>query len=469
MYRTWFQVAYIPLCSEHEDGVHRMGLMSKLGYSSGSITAALPQYMIQTYLFFHYTVNLHMNEFWLAAALTLWSIWNALNDPIFGFLSDKTRTRWGRRIPWVAVFAVPLALSTFLVFGPPGDALTLGDFNLFIWLTLAIIFYDTCYTIVVLNWTALFPEMYGSNEERSQVSVLRQIFSIFGLIAGTAAPAILAAALGWPMVGLAIGITSSLFALLSLTGSTEKEEFRKEDTLPIIESMRHTFSNRSFVIFVTYNFCVQYVIAVVIGALPFYATFILGSDVTLLFLLLFLVALPVFFVWNRMNVTRGPRTTSIITMLWVGVALLAMFVAPDLTTTLVIIAIAGAGVGGFMIQPDILIAFAIDADELRTGRRREGAYFGFNAFVMRFAVVVQAWTYALLLYSSGFDETLPTQPPEAVMALRLLVSIIPFLAIVIGAVIISKYPFHGEKLDALQAQIEALHQKDKEGNHTVPS
>ncbi|MFW9918240.1 MAG: MFS transporter [Candidatus Thorarchaeota archaeon] len=433
-----------------------MGLLTKIGYSSGSITAALPQYAIQTYLFFHYAVNLHMNEFWLASALTLWSIWNAVNDPIFGYLSDKTRTRWGRRIPWIAVFAIPLALSTFLVFGPPGDALSIGDFNLFIWLTLSIIFYDTCYTIVVLNWTALFPEMYASNEERSQVSVIRQIFSIFGLIIGTAAPAILAAMIGWPIVGLAIGITSSLFAFLSLSGSREAEEFRKEETLPLLKGMKHTFTNKAFVIFVLYNFCVQYVIAVVIGALPFYATYILGNDVTLLFLMLFLVALPVFFVWNKMNVIKGPRTTSIVTMLWVGVVLLAMMFVPDFTTALIIIAIAGAGVGGFMIQPDILIAFAIDADEVETGKRREGAYFGFNAFIMRFAVVVQAWTYAVLLYSSGFDENLATQPADALFGLRLLVSIIPFIAIVIGAFIISKYPFHGEKLNELQKKIEGL-------------
>ncbi|MFW9931765.1 MAG: MFS transporter [Candidatus Thorarchaeota archaeon] len=433
-----------------------MGLLTKIGYSSGSITAALPQYAIQTYLFFHYAVNLHMNEFWLASALTLWSIWNAVNDPIFGYLSDKTRTRWGRRIPWIAVFAIPLALSTFLVFGPPGDALSIGDFNLFIWLTLSIIFYDTCYTIVVLNWTALFPEMYASNEERSQVSVIRQIFSIFGLIIGTAAPAILAAMIGWPIVGLAIGITSSLFAFLSLLGSREAEEFRKEETLPLLEGMKHTFTNKAFVIFVLYNFCVQYVIAVVIGALPFYATYILGNDVTLLFLMLFLVALPVFFVWNKMNVIKGPRTTSIVTMLWVGVVLLAMMFVPDFTTALIIIAIAGAGVGGFMIQPDILIAFAIDADEVETGKRREGAYFGFNAFIMRFAVVVQAWTYAVLLYSSGFDENLATQPADALFGLRLLVSIIPFIAIVIGAFIISKYPFHGETLNELQKKIEGL-------------
>lgn len=434
-----------------------MNLASKIGYSSGSITAALPQYAIQTYLFFHYAVDLHMDLFWLASALTIWSVWNAVNDPLFGYLSDRTRTRWGRRIPWIAVFAIPLAVSTFLVFGPPGDALTLGNLYLFVWLTLAIVFYDTCYTFVVLNWTALFPEMYATNQERSQVSVMRQIFSIFGLIAGTAAPAVLAATIGWPMVGLAIGISSSIFAFVSLSGSTEKKEFREVETLPVLSGMKHTFSNRAFVVFVMYNFCIQYVIAVVIGALPFYATFILGDSVTFLFLTMFLVALPVFFVWNEVNVRRGPRTTAIVTMLWVGVTLLGTLVVSDFTSALILMAIAGAGVGGFMIQPDILIAFAIDADEIKTGVRREGAYYGFNAFIMRFAVVLQSWTYALLLYASGFDENLAVQPEAALFGLRLLMSIIPFIAILLGAAIISRYPYHGKALDEIQKQIDEMH------------
>jgi GPH family glycoside/pentoside/hexuronide:cation symporter len=126
-----------------------------------------------------------------------------------------------------------------------------------------------------------------------------------------------------------------------------------------------------------------------------------------------------------------------------------------------VIALAGAGVGGFMMMPDILISFTIDADELKTGVRREGAYFGFNAFVMRFAVVAQAWTYALILYASGFDEELPVQTDAALFALRLLLAVVPFLAILLGAAVISKYPYHGSTLDQLQKETEALHEQKR--------
>ncbi|MBD3406571.1 MAG: MFS transporter [Candidatus Lokiarchaeota archaeon] len=439
-----------------------MRTLKKMGYSVGSITATLPQYMIQTYIFIHYLVRLHMNEFWLAGALTVWGVWNAVNDPIFGYLSDKTRTRWGKRVPWIAIFALPLALSTYLVFAPPGDAFVLGDISLFIWLTLTIIFYDTCYTIVVLNWTALFPEMFTSNEERSQVSVIRQIFSIFGLIAGTVVPAILASTMGWDTVAFAIGLVAALFAFLSLAGVEEREEFKQEKPLPIIDSMKYTFTNRAFLIFVSYNFFVQYVIAVVMGALPFYAEFVLFQDISLIFITAFVSAILFFAIWNKMIVTKGPRTTAIVTMLWVGVSLLGILVAADLVTALLVIALAGMGVGGFMILPDILIAFAIDHDETKTGIRREGAYFGFNAFVMRFAVVAQAWTYSLILYASGFDEQLPVQPDSAILALRVLLSILPLVASLIGIAIISKYPYHGEKLEKIQKEIALLHDEKKQ-------
>ena len=438
-----------------------MGIAGKLAYSSGSITAAIPQYAIQTYIWFYYLTVLHMDPIWMASATTVWTIWNAINDPLFGYVSDRTLTRWGRRVPWIAVFAFPLAISMFFVFGPPGDANTIGNYNLFVWLTLSLLFYDTCYTIVVLNWTSLFPEMFQSNKERSQMSVMRQVFSVFGLITGTAIPPLLASTMGWPGVGLAIGIVSAIFAFLSLAGSHEKPEF-KEKTLPILQAMRSTFSNRSFVIFVSYNFMVQYIIAVALGALPFFVAYVVGGNQTILFLILFLVAMPVFAVWNHINVTRGPRASAIITLLWVGIVMMGILFISDFTSALVVIAIAAAGVGGFMILPDILISFTIDADELKTGVRREGAYFGFNAFVMRFSVIAQSWTYALLLNASGFDENLPVQPPSAILAIRLLLSIVPLIAAIIGAVIVSRYPFHGQAFKELQQQIEVLHTQKKE-------
>lgn len=411
-----------------------------------------------------------MNEFWLAGALSIWAVWNAVNDPIFGYLSDKTRTRFGKRVPWIAIFAVPLALTTYLVFAPPGDAFSLGNLSLFVWLTVTIILYDTCYTIVVLNWTSLFPEMFTSNEERSQVSVIRQIFSIFGLIAGTVIPAILASTIGWGTVALAIGLVAAIFAFLSLSGVEEREEFAKEEPLPVIQSMKHTFSNRSFLIFVLYNFFVQYVIAVVMGALPFFAKYVLYVDLSLIFLTAFISAILFFAIWNKMIVEKGPRTTAILTMFWVGVSLIGIIYVNDLVTALIVIAIAGMGVGGFMILPDILISFAIDHDEIQTGVRREGAYFGFNAFVMRFAIVAQAWTYSLLLYASGFDETLPVQPDSAIFALRMLLSVIPLIAAIVGAIIISQYPYHGENLERIQREIALLHIEKKgklEGDKTT--
>lgn len=443
-----------------------MGIAGKLAYSSGSITASIPQYAIQTYIWFYYITVLHMDPVWMAFATSIWTVWNACNDPLFGYISDRTITRWGRRVPWIAVFAFPLSISMFFVFGPPGDANAIGNYNLFVWLTLALIFYDTCYTIVVLNWTALFPEMFQTNRERSQMSLMRQVFSILGLITGTAIPPLLASTLGWAGVGLAIGLVSSIFAFLSLAGSHEKPEFRQK-TLPVFQAMKHTFSNRSFVIFVSYNFLVQYVVAVALGALPFFVTYVVGGSEITLFLVLFVVAMPVFAVWNHVNVTRGPRASAIATTLWVGITLTGVLFVNDFTMALIVIAIAAAGVGGFMILPDILIAFTIDADELKTGVRREGAYFGFNAFIMRFAVIAQSWTYALLLKGSGFDETLPVQPPSAILAIRLLLSVIPLIAAIAGAAIISRYPFHGQALKDIQQQTDEMHaQKRRDSSRT---
>ncbi|RDE14222.1 MAG: hypothetical protein C4K49_07805 [Candidatus Thorarchaeota archaeon] len=438
-----------------------MSLLSKLGYCSGSITVALPQYMIQTYIWFYYLTVLYMNAYWLAAATTIWAVYNAFNDPLFGYLSDRTRTKWGRRIPWIAVFSAPLALSTFLIFGPPGNAEVLGDLYLFTWLTAALLLYDTCYTIVVLNWTALYPEMFTSNVERSQVSTIRQLFSVPGLLAGVAIPPLFASTIGWPSVGLAVGLVAALFALVSLTGSHESHEFQ-QPTLPPFKAMKHTLSNQSFLAFVAYNFQVEYIIAVASGALPFFADYVIHADIIPLFVALFVVGIPAFALWNRINVKRGPRTAAILSMAWLGLMPAGILFVNDFWSAVVVLSIAGLGIGGFMILPDILIAFTIDADELKTGVRREGSYYGFNAFIMRFAMVAQSWTYAVLLSLSGFDEHLLLQPESAVVAIKLLMSLVPLIAILLAIFFISKYPYHGQALAQLQMQISELHIQKKE-------
>jgi GPH family glycoside/pentoside/hexuronide:cation symporter len=134
-------------------------------------------------------------------------------------------------------------------------------------------------------------------------------------------------------------------------------------------------------------------------------------------------------------------------------ALTGFWVARDLTTGIVAAGLIGVGIAAAMLLLEVLIADVIDEDHLRTGRRREGMYFGMHALILRLNGVVAFGTLGLVLSLSGYDPALAQQPESALMALRLLVTVIPAVMLVLALVFLRAYPLHGERLARIRAGV----------------
>jgi len=145
--------------------------MKDLLYSLGSFSAGLLSNPISTFAIFYYVDVLKAPVEKISLVMLLYGIWNAVNDPLFGYLSDITKTRWGRRRPYIFFFSLPLALSFALFWASPFDSSR--PTALVLYYGLMIFLFDTFFTIVILNWIALFPEMYPTLEQRARVSALR--------------------------------------------------------------------------------------------------------------------------------------------------------------------------------------------------------------------------------------------------------------------------------------------------------
>ena len=129
----------------------------KLAYGLGNVAISLTYNAFFTYVSFFYVDSLRMPAGLFALAFTVYTLWNAINDPLAGALSDRTRTRWGRRIPYIALGSLPLAICFALIWWAPFS----GDSPWLLWYFLIVVFlYDGFYTLVSVNQTALFPEMF---------------------------------------------------------------------------------------------------------------------------------------------------------------------------------------------------------------------------------------------------------------------------------------------------------------------
>jgi len=450
----------------------------KIAYSSGSLAAALSYQAFSAYILYFYVQVCALPIELYSLGFAIYGVWNAFNDPLVGMLSDKTKTRWGRRIPYIAFGNIPFIVTFMLVWAPIVTSVdsTLISFQLFSWdvkffglpLDLFIYFtligclFDTFYTIVILAWTALFPEMFQSLEERAEVNAYRQVFSVIGLILGLAMPLLLVDILGsWFLMGVLLGIITGISLFTSLAGSEESGFYEVEEPLPLVETWKYTLANKSFLTYVLTNLMIEYTFILLVQVTPLYTQFVLnvGYFETFLFLLVtFLVSLIGLIIWNRIVIKVGPKKTAIYSLSSFALTLTPLLFVNNYMQLLILAVPVGIALAGPIFIVDILIADVIDEDELRTGRRREGMYFGTNALVIRLSTVLVSLVL-LILAPLGYVEGAEIQPPSAIFGIKLLMSVFPILGLLIGLLIIRYYPIDKKRREEIKLKIEKLHQE----------
>ncbi len=416
-------------------------------YCLGSFTAALLGQAFSSWAQLYYVDVLKLPLVLYGTGMTIYGIWNAINDPLAGQWSDRTRTRWGRRIPFILFGTIPFCAIFVLVWTVP-QSVQASTSSLFAYFLGMAFLFDGLFTVVILNWTALFPEMYPSLGERSSVSATRQALAIVGMIVGMALAPTIRDLVGWAGMGIIFGALGLAAMFLSLLGSKERPEFSAEQGLPIAEAFKYTFVNRSFLTFVIMNLFVQFTFVLLPATLPFFCKYVLGlSDAqnTLVLAPIFIVALPMVWVWGRVTNRLGPRRASMLAVAVFAIALAPFAFVNSLATVMIATAFTGVGLAGVLVLVDVLIADVIDEDEINTGARREGAYFGANAFVMRFSVSLEAIAFSVVMGTHGYNPLLDVQPASVAPGLRFLMTIVPWVALAIAMIALYLYPIDGAR------------------------
>jgi len=415
--------------------------LKKICYSFGAVATALSYQAFSTYIIFFYVDTLRLKASLAAVAMLIYGVWNAINDPIAGFISDSTKTKWGRRIPYVLFGAIPFGLIYFLLWTPPFSS---SDMTALFWYFLILIcLFDALYTVVVLNWASLFPEMYPSLKERAQVNSYRQTFGMIGLMIGIALPPIIYSNIGWAKMGAIFGALITIAYLVSLIGSKEDLKYSQGKPLKLIKAIRSTISNFPFITFVLSNLLIQYAFTMVLAIIPFYSKYVLQSraiETTFVLGCAFIVAMPMMFVWRALSVRFGAKNCYMAAIIEFLLALIPFLFIRTQNAAVITSAFLGIGLAGVILLSDVLISDVIDYDRTRTGIRREGMYFGVNAFVCRFAIALEAVSIGIVFTKAGYNPVIFTQTKAFLGGIRLLVAGLPMIALALAFVIMLFYP-----------------------------
>jgi GPH family glycoside/pentoside/hexuronide:cation symporter len=393
-----------------------------------------------TYLLFYYVDVLGLAAGLSALARTLYTAWDVLNDPLVGYLSDRTRTPWGRRRPWL-VAGLPFYLIFFVMAFSAPAGLPGGD--LFWYLMIVVLLFEGASTVVWTNFSALFPEIFRGLEVRARAAAWKHGAQIIALIVGTAATPLAYEALRF--AGMALLYAGVGAALMAPVFATTPEDPRAQDPRPlgIAVAFRYTLRNRPFWIFIAAQGLVQAAFGVLVAGMPFYAKYSLGLDgpgTSALFAWVFASALGSVAWWSRVARTRGGRAAWIGSIGWVALAVLPLGVAHDLWTGLAAGLLVGLGFSGVLVGGELVLAHIIDRDAEASGQRREALHYSVNGLVTRLAVTSQAVAFALLTplfgYVSGAEPG-----PNAPAAFQFLMTAIPLAALVAAWLVARRFPW----------------------------
>lgn len=407
---------------------------SPFSYAFGMLAMMIPVQAFMSFYSYYYIDTLGLGIGLATLARLIYLIWDAVNEPMLGYLSDRTRTRYGRRKPWIYA-AMPFFLLTFvMMFSAPEQA---GQSGLFIWFLVALILFETASAIIWVNYVALFPELFRGDRLRAKASAVQQGYQIVALLIGTAVTPILYTSLGFSWMAIIYALLFIILMWFCMIMTQEREEARAEEPLKLKAAFLETLKNRAFWVFNIANSFAQTVNGLISSIIPFYAIYVLGIpdvQVTILMAAVFVSVIPLVAVWywlvRRLGAVRAWR----IAFVCYALSVIPLWFAQGLIGGIIAGVIVGFGLAGFLVTPPVLTGKIIDRDAEKTGRRREGIYTAVAGFITRSSGFISAAAFFIVGLIFGYESgENPGPNPEG--AFRFLICIVPVMLLTVSFVI----------------------------------
>jgi len=445
-------------------------LGTKIAYGNGVLAdnLALQNFSYLGFSFYFAVVGLPV--MFVSIGYILWSIWDAINDPLLGILSDRTRTKWGRRKPWIYISIVPLCLTIIFLWAPPMGNILIT----FVYFLIMLILFDLFNTMYTVNFNSLWPEMFLTVEDRSSLGVSRSIFMIIGLAIAFLLPEFIIEDIpnrynlpNTPYQYLLNGIIASIIIFITVLimlkfGAFERKEFSKDvyATPSWKRAFKITLKNKVFILYCVVALAIYIVYSILPPMLPFYAEYVIGmQEPGLLLFLGLLVGAISTPLWMHLREKLGVRKSFFIALTYWAAFFLIFLLAFNEILAYIIISFMGVGLGGSLYLYDQGIAEIIDDDEVRSGMdvRREGAYYGVISLFNRFSNAINALVIGLVFTGAGWAEYEPKEYVNVIFGLQFLVCIWPIIIIIIALIMLYLWPLHGERLEENQKLLDKLH------------
>jgi len=439
-----------------------MTLRTRLGYGVGDLGGNLFFTVVSFHLLIFFTDTVGLSPALTGLAFTVARLWDAVTDPLMGVISDRTRTRWGRRRPYLLAGAPLLLAGIAVLFVDPGLS-TPGA--LFAWAAVVYSLVNTAYTVAFIPYNSLTPDLAPGSDERTALNGYRMTFAVIGTLIGAAGFPMLVAALGpgAPGYGRAGLVTGAIVcAGLLVTFLAVREPPRPAappETAGIgLRPVLQALGNRAFLLVLIPWTLHMVGISLVSPMVVFYFKYLHGdeglSQIALGVLLI--AAMISITLWVRAGRRLEKRTCYNLGMVWFCLCLLAAaaFGHRSVPLTLVIIGLAGIGLATHYVFPWSMLPDAIDAGAAASGRRDEGVYYGLWTLLQKGGQALAPLIAGITLSATGYVAD-AAQTPAALTGIRLLVGPFPAFFFAAAVAVLTAYPITRAAHAKLQERLQS--------------
>jgi GPH family glycoside/pentoside/hexuronide:cation symporter len=436
---------------------------TKLAYGVGDVGLSLTSTILGAYFAIFLTDVVGITPAIAAAAIFIGRTLDYINDPIIGHISDRTRSRWGRRRPFILFGSIPFALAFVLLWWRPPIESHVG---LAIYYTVAYIVYDAAATFVYMPYFALTPDLTPDYDERTSLTTYRMFFSILASLLAFTIPLSMIGGFNPDhaqrvlTMGAVFAAVSMLPMLLVFAGTREQGEFQSLDQPSLRRSLRAALDNRPFRFSVGVFLLTWVSVGILQSTLLYFIKYIvdLESQSDLIMGTIFITAILALPIWEMAARRWDKRRAYIVGIaFWAAVQLVLVTLGAGvrLQTVLVLCVMAGIGVGAAHVLPWSILPDAVEWDEWQTGERHEGMFYSLVTLMQKVASSVALPLVLLVLQVTGYSPNAASQPPSAQLGIRIVVGPIPAALLCLGILFALFYPLSRERHAEVRSKLEA--------------
>lgn len=482
-----------------DPGSARVPLARHVNYSLGVLAPSALLVFSRSFLIFFYAEVVGLDPWLAGIALTVGRLWDAVSDPLMGAISDRTRSRWGRRRPYIIFGSIPLALTYVSMWVPP---VGWSQMSLFIYLTVTDVAFNTLITVVMIPYTSLGAELSTDYHERTKVTAIRMLFYQVGWFVGAVGvrvnqflidsaervgggwETILSFREGYAVCSVLFGLVTILTLVWSGWAVREDAPVGAAQSVGYFRAYLRTLQNRSFTIVILAFLLAALFESIGFSIFPFLIGFwyylgdmeAMNNNLLWIMMPLFFVSFPAVWFWTRVSSRIGKKRAVLLGALASAVTIFLHYpmITPHRPHLIwIVMVVFGWAIASLNFLISSLIPDIVDEEELETGgRRREGSFFGMQSFISKLGSALGLLLVGGFLSAIGFQAGAPQQSELTVEWIRIFFSGFRGAGYLVACLVLLAYPLTEARVRAIRRELDARAARDRADParraHTAP-